>query len=577
MRPRHRLLNPCTVALLVLAVTCPVHAARAQDSAAVSNGRRAELLARVAGASQERDSLSRLADKATGGEREVLEEQIWQKHQAVHRSLTAVAEELRDEKRRGADISSSVSQLEAAIRDGWARYQKQLDRRVEQARQYFEQRDAASGPEQLALERRLSAHADRSVTMFRELVGAVLALQDLGVDVAEQRAYGVTTLWTAADQTRTRLTLLTREADLVRDRFQRAPSDAAARGELESIEVGIKRASSAMEAEIDLLTRLGQDVTTLQVAHIVLTGKITTSAFRPPVIAGLFAHAERQTREMLSTRAPRWITQALVIVAILLGFRVAAGLTQRVVRRLIRRAELSQLVRDTIVAWSSRLVMFVGIVVVLRQLGVELGPMLAGVGIAGVVVGFALQDSLSNFAAGGMILAYQPFDVGDIIEAAGVTGTVKKMSLVSTTILTFDNQTLIIPNKKLWGDVICNRTAQKTRRVDLTFGVSYEDSVEHVERLLNEIVHADARIMSMPPPIVRLDKLADSSVNFIVRVWVAQEQYWDVYWDLTRAVKLRFDEEGVRIPYPQRDVHLDFASSAAGARLEVPPPTPPRT
>jgi len=200
----------------------------------------------------------------------------------------------------------------------------------------------------------------------------------------------------------------------------------------------------------------------------------------------------------------------------------------------------------------------VGIVVVLSQLGVQLGPMLAGLGIAGFVLGFALQDTLSNFAAGGMILAYQPYDVGDVIEAGGAMGTVRKMSLVSTTILTVDNETLIVPNKKMWGDVIRNKTAQSQRRVDMTFGVGYEDDIVKVERLLQEIVVADERVLKEPAPVIKLNQLADSSVNFVVRVWALQQQYWDVYWDITRAVKLRFDAEGIKIPYPQRELHVNM-------------------
>jgi small conductance mechanosensitive channel len=157
-----------------------------------------------------------------------------------------------------------------------------------------------------------------------------------------------------------------------------------------------------------------------------------------------------------------------------------------------------------------------------------------------------------------MILAYRPYDVGDVIEAGGAMGTVKKMSLVSTTVLTFDNQTLIVPNKKMWGDVIRNFTAQDRRRVDLTFGVGYEDDVAKVEGLLKEIVEADRRVLRDPEPIIRLNQLADSSVNFIVRAWTLQADYWDVYWDLTRAVKLRFDAEGIKIPVPQRELYVNM-------------------
>ena len=200
--------------------------------------------------------------------------------------------------------------------------------------------------------------------------------------------------------------------------------------------------------------------------------------------------------------------------------------------------------------------MTIGVLVALGQLGVQIGPLLAGLGIVGFVLGFALQDSLSNFAAGAMILVYEPFDEGDVIEAAGIKGTVSRMNLVSTTILTFDNQTLMVPNNKIWGDVIRNVTAQSIRRVDLVFGAGYCDDVEKVERVLHDILVSHGKVLTDPEPMVKLHKLNDYSVDFVVRPWCRKEDYWDVYWDLTREVRIRFEREGITIPFPQRDVHL---------------------
>ena len=216
------------------------------------------------------------------------------------------------------------------------------------------------------------------------------------------------------------------------------------------------------------------------------------------------------------------------------------------------------------ISWSSRVVMAIGFLVALSQLGFQVGPLLAGLGIAGFIVGFALQDSLANFAAGAMILVYRPFDVGDVIEAAGVSGKVSAMSLVSTTIHTFDNQTLIVPNNRIWGDVIPNVTAQRTRRVDLVFGIGYGDDVEHAERVLLDVISKHPKTLDDPEPMVKVHKLGESGVEFVVRPWARTQDYWDVYWDLTREVKLRFDREGIRIPFPQRDVHLRSTPSEKG-------------
>jgi small conductance mechanosensitive channel len=209
-----------------------------------------------------------------------------------------------------------------------------------------------------------------------------------------------------------------------------------------------------------------------------------------------------------------------------------------------------------IVSTAGGLVLLLGVLFGLAQLGISVGPLLAGLGIAGFIVGFALQDTLGNFAAGMMILFYRPYDVGDIVEAGGIFGKVSRMSLVNTTILTFDNQTLVIPNSKIWGDVIKNVTAQAQRRVDMTFGIGYGDDIPKAEKVLTEIVTSHEKVLKDPAPVVRLHTLNESSVDFIVRPWVNKDDYWDVYWDVTRAVKLRFDETGISIPFPQRDIHL---------------------
>jgi small conductance mechanosensitive channel len=208
-------------------------------------------------------------------------------------------------------------------------------------------------------------------------------------------------------------------------------------------------------------------------------------------------------------------------------------------------------------------VLLAGLLVALSQLGIEVAPMLAGLGIAGFVLGFALQDTLANFAAGVMILIYRPYDVEDMIDCAGgVFGRVSQMSLVSTTILTIDNKTLVVPNGKIWGDVITNVTAQEVRRVDLEFGIGYQDDIPHAEEVLWSVLKDHPKVKAEPEPIVKVHALGDSSVNFVVRPWVARDDYWDVYWDVTREVKLRFDREGVSIPFPQRDVHIYPAGPA---------------
>jgi small conductance mechanosensitive channel len=216
---------------------------------------------------------------------------------------------------------------------------------------------------------------------------------------------------------------------------------------------------------------------------------------------------------------------------------------------------MSHLLRDVIVSMVSGSVFLIGLFIALSQVGISLAPMLAGLGVAGFIIGFALQDTLGNFAAGGMILIYRPFDMDDYIEVAGVDGTVKKMNLVSTTITTPDNQSLIIPNSKIWGDVIRNKTGQRVRRVDLEFGISYGDSIELAEEVFRKVLATMPAVLTEPEPNIQVIRHGESSVDFIVRPWVKTEDYWPTYWAMQRAVKLAFDEAGITIPFPQRDVH----------------------
>lgn len=269
---------------------------------------------------------------------------------------------------------------------------------------------------------------------------------------------------------------------------------------------------------------------------------------------------------------PLLLYRAAILIGTLLVFWFLARLTRRVVRRVADSENMrgAQLLEDTLVSVSGKVVIGLGVVVGLSLVGVQLGPVLAGLGIAGFVLGFALQDTLANFAAGTMILVYSPFDVGDAVEVAGVTGKVHSMSLVSTTILTFDNQRVIVPNGKIWGDVIRNITAEDIRRVDMVFGISYADAIPEAEDILRRIVDNHELVLDDPEPVIRLSNLGDSSVDFIVRPWSKTEDYWNVKWDITRSVKLAFDEADVTIPFPQRDVHLfNSDESVAGVSVDA--------
>jgi len=340
--------------------------------------------------------------------------------------------------------------------------------------------------------------------------------------------------------------------------FELDPANADLDSALKSLIARQKIYTSQLELSVELLERLGVENSEYRALLLKDAGSLSIGLFDSVVLKSLLSDWTESIREAAVAKSPDIILRLLMFIAILLVFRSLSRLTKRVVRRSCDSSslDLSVLLKDILISWSGGAVMVLGIFMALSQVGISLGPMLAGLGVAGFVIGFALQDTLGNFASGAMILIYRPYDVDDFIEVAGASGLVKKMNLVSTTIVTFDNQTLVIPNSKIWGDVIKNVTAQKVRRVDLEFGIGYGDDIEHVERVLHDIVASHEFVLEKPDPLIKLHTLGDSSVNFIVRPWTKTEHYWDVYWDLMREVKMRFDREGISIPFPQRDVHF---------------------
>ena len=253
----------------------------------------------------------------------------------------------------------------------------------------------------------------------------------------------------------------------------------------------------------------------------------------------------------------RWAKNISMFFVILLVSWILAKLLGKAVKKAVMKLQTaSELLKDFIVNITRKTVFLIGFVVALSMLEINIGPLLATIGAAGFIVGFALQGTLSNFAAGILILVYRPYDVGDLVDIGGTFGTVEAMTIVSTTLRKLDNQKVIVPNNMIWGDIITNVTGTSKRRVDMVFGIGYSDDIAKAQKILEEILANHAAILKDPEPIVRVHELGDSSVNFVVRPWVETDNYWDVYWDITRSVKERFDEEGVSIPFPQRDVHL---------------------
>ncbi len=253
----------------------------------------------------------------------------------------------------------------------------------------------------------------------------------------------------------------------------------------------------------------------------------------------------------------RWATNIGIFVATVIAFWLLGFLFSKLIDRALRLAKLTSiLLRNFLVRAVHQAAVIIGIIVGLSALEVNIGPLLAVVGAASFAIAFALQGTLSNFASGLMIMFYKPFDVGDAIEVEGLVGIVKSMSLVNTTITKFDNQVMIVPNNSIWGNTITNITGSEERRVDLVFGISYSDDINLAQQILEDIVGEHPLVLAEPEPTIKLNELADSSVNFVCRPWAKTGDFGQVRWDVIRAVKERFDQAGISIPFPQQDIHV---------------------
>ena len=345
---------------------------------------------------------------------------------------------------------------------------------------------------------------------------------------------------------------------LVRSTATTLPDDPELPAWLAAAEARVGVASAALQSNVDLMNRLEIDTSRYRQQIVTATGELTTDILDVGVIAGIIGQWTSSVAEFGRTQGPKILFRLLLVLLILFAFFHLSKLVQRGVEKALQsgKVQLSHLLKRMIVSTAKNLVMLLGLLIALSQIGISLGPLLAGLGIAGFIIGFALQDTLSNFASGMMILIYRPFDVGDFVEGGGVTGRVDRMSLVNTTFKTLDNQVIIVPNNMIWQNVVVNVTAQRTRRVDMTFGIAYDDDIDKAKAILKDAVDNHEACLDSPEPNICVGGLGESSVDLYCRPWVRTDDYWPTYWELTEIVKKRFDEEGITIPFPQRDVHM---------------------
>lgn len=248
--------------------------------------------------------------------------------------------------------------------------------------------------------------------------------------------------------------------------------------------------------------------------------------------------------------------QIIRAVLFLVIGRYLAILLKKIIQRLLTKSKVEETLVSFITSLSYVAMLTIVVIAVLEELGFKTTSFVAILGAAGLAIGLAMQGSLSNFAAGVLMIIFKPFKVGDFIEAAGASGVVEEIGIFTTIIKTPDNKEIIIPNSKVTGDNIVNYSAKDTRRVDIVAGVSYSDDLDKVRTVLEQVLSEDERILKDPAPMIAVMELADSSVNLTVRSWVKTEDYWNVFFATQEKIKKRFDDEGISIPFPQQDIHL---------------------
>lgn len=244
------------------------------------------------------------------------------------------------------------------------------------------------------------------------------------------------------------------------------------------------------------------------------------------------------------------------VITLIIGLWVINAIV-RALAKIMEKKSVDPSLRGFINSLAGILLKVMLVITVIGMLGIQMTSFVAILGAAGLAVGMALSGTLQNFAGGVMILIFKPFKVGDFIEAQGYAGVVSEIQIFITVLKTPDNKTIIIPNGGLSTGSLINYSTEETRRVDFSFGIAYGDSYDDAKALLLKLISADERIMSTPEPFIVLGALADSSVNITVRVWVKASDYWGVFFDMNEKVYKEFDKNGLHIPFPQLDVHLD--------------------
>lgn len=457
-----------------------------------------------------------------------------------------------DSQENEAQFVAQIEWLQTLIAE---RYER-LQQRIRDERERFDQFDDGV---QATISRAFQQDLRKISSQYVDLLVDLMALRErLGRVDAEAREQLRSTVTLVAERLSGQIMLDSMTLAELRTMQRVDPVDTELSRAIGVLERKQNRSIESLDRLVGLMERLEMGAGSYRALLLAERGSVGVELLDREVFMTLLRSRLSSARQQLTTTGPNILLKAFVFLAIVGLTYFLAKLIQSLVRALLHRKtiELHQLLENTLISISFGLVIIVGVIIALSTIGISLVPMLAGLGVAGIVIGFALQDTLSNFASGWMILVYRPYDVDDHVKAGGVEGVVKRMNLVSTTIATFDNQRLVVPNSRIWGDVITNLTANNTRRLNIPVSVAYGEDLDRVEAVLREEIEKQEGILKKPEPNVFVDTLGSSEIVMMTHAWVRTRDYWTLLRALTKRLKQRLDDEDMEIPYPQQDVYI---------------------
>ncbi len=520
-----------------------------------------DLLGQLDAAKQDLDVLLAAADDVAGIERELMTVEalaFTEQFADLDSRLATVIGRLDPE----AAVTDSVRQVGGRhlryqitlYRNAWVGIKDQLiDLRA--------RRDSTEPAGLSELESQITAKQELINTLLQLGVTVLAHLEALEIEAPRFASDVDHVLIERAEQLTGRLQLASQERDQIRGRIESARKAGSSeqemtdeRNRLGANEQRIAGIIESLDHTADLLARRGRDATRYRQLVIQTTGEVTDRILDPKVFRALAVDGVKNFGGWLRDQGPTWIVRMLILIATIFATRLIARLVWAVSQLFWRRTQASRLLSDLVGRMVGPMSTLLGLILGLWFLGVNPTTLLTGLGVLSIIVGLALQDSLGNLAAGMFILIYRPYDVDDAVSAGGVVGVVKAMGLANTTIVTFDNRRLYVPNRKIWQEVIENRSTESYRRVEATIRISYRQDLEAARQVIRDILADQDIVMEDPAPTVFVSNLDDSWVEIAVWPWASTENWWTATTELPGILKVGFEKAGIAVPYPRREV-----------------------